>query len=428
MDYKEYKKQALEADSAGDYKEAIKLFTSAIKVFPKEDEEDYDGKEIAILYCFRGFFYEQIKQDKRALTDYIVAIKLDHNLAMAYNNLGYVYYKRKEYKNALKNYNTAIKKYPNNTNIEISKFARMYVNRGLLYKDIKDYKKALLDLKKAIKLNANFIWAFHGLALCYSELNDIELAKKNSTKMFRLLRSNSNLEQDYKQLGKDTLSIFKFSPVNENTLKTLINQKLFLSQPHKHWNDPHDCNIVSWGETTQQLFREKARLQAFMIAKEGKNIYENTLLWSHYADSHKGICIEYEYKLNRENKTAYLHKVKYQEEVQFDEVADSFKIKAIDWQYENEVRLFHFDENNEEHNNVLKSFEELGLEIKAIYFGTQCSQDNQETITRILESNQEIEFYKIKTEDNSFVLKTEPKKIGNKHIFPTIQKRTMCTD
>ena len=395
MDYKAYYKQAKEAYNAGNYVEAIRLWTLAIEAFPKEGEEAYDAKKNAGLYYNRGLTYQYLKKHNEALADYNEAIKLNPKFAEAYNNRGNVYQELKEYKQALADYDKAIKLNSNN--------AEAYNNRGTVYARLEKYTEAIKDFKKVIKLNPNDAKGYYGLALLYEELGETVLASYNYTKMFRVLQGYSDLEAHHKiDRKEETISIFKFSPFNENTLKTLINSKLFLSQPHKHWNDPHDCNMDVWGAMAQNLFREKARLQAFMIEKEGKKPYENTLLWAHYADSHKGICIEYEYTLNRENPIATLHKVKYQSEIAFNELSDGFRIKAEDWQYENEVRLFYFDDNKED-PNVLKSFDELGLKIKAVYFGTRCSPDNQETIKKIL-GNDDIVFDMIKQE-RSFVLK-----------------------
>jgi hypothetical protein len=93
--------------------------------------------------------------------------------------------------------------------------------------------------------------------------------------------------------------------------------------------------------------------------------------------------VEYEYDLNRENPIASLHAVKYQQEIDFNELGDAFKIKAEAWGYENEVRLFHFDENNTEETSVLKPFDKLGLKVKAVYFGERLRNADKDMITTV---------------------------------------------
>ena len=439
MDYRAYAQKAEEAFDTKNYAEAIRLWTFAIGTFPKEGEASYDKNilamfynnrgicyhtlkdygnaiadynqaieldpEFAICYYHRGNIHRELKNYTNAIADYSQAIKLEVNLPVVYMNRGNAYGKLRYYDKALADYNEAIKLNPNDT--------QAYFNRGLVYYTITDYTNAIKDFKKAIELNQGYAKAHYYLAKCYEALKETKLALEYYTNMFNVLKGHSDLEAYHKRIRlENAISIFKFSPFNENTLKTLINSKLFLSQPHKHWNDPHDCNIMDWGEEAQKLFHQKARLQAFMMEKEGKKPYKNTLLWAHYADSHKGVCIEYKYALNHKNPIATLHEVKYQSEIEFGELSDAFRIKATDWQYENEVRLFHFDESNKEDTNVVKPFKELGLTIKAVYFGTKCSKDNKDTITKILAKQEDItqkriEFYNMTTDRRSFILEAK---------------------
>lgn len=67
--------------------------------------------------------------------------------------------------------------------------------------------------------------------------------------------------------------------------------------------------------------------------------YKNTLLWSHYADSHQGCCIEVEvvskltpYKVNYSNKIPVIN-------TKDDEVIPILTHKSKYWEYESEVRF-----------------------------------------------------------------------------------------
>lgn len=74
----------------------------------------------------------------------------------------------------------------------------------------------------------------------------------------------------------------------------------------------------------------------------------NLLLWSHYADSHKGVCLVYE---TARDLDTFVHAlpVKYSKDfpvIQFttsvdhDLIRKAFLTKSIDWKYENERRIF----------------------------------------------------------------------------------------
>jgi tetratricopeptide (TPR) repeat protein len=325
-----------------------------------------------------------------------------------YVNKTYEAHKNGNYAEAIRLCTLVIETYPKaGEGYDINRFAGIYNNRGLFYAKLKEYDKAIADFDKVIEINSDYANTYFYRGLVYTILKEYSKSSKDYSKMFDLLKKQSELEEHYKSKEAEArISIFKFSPLHENALKTLINQKMFLAQPHKHWNDPHDCNIGAWAKNTQNLFREKARLQSFSIEKASKKPYQNTLLWSHYADSHKGICVEYEYTF-KDKPIATLHEVKYQSEIKFNELGDGFRIKVEDWEYENEVRLFHYDETNKEETPVLKSFEELGLKIKAVYFGERCTDDNQATIKKILVNNKNIVFKKMKTEERSFILHEE---------------------
>ena len=85
--------------------------------------------------------------------------------------------------------------------------------------------------------------------------------------------------------------------------------------------------------------------------------FDNTLMWSHYSDNHKGICVEFEFdslsELFVENfEKMSIDKVSYSTELPKyytgDEISknveevfekQSIYTKSIDWAYENEIRI-----------------------------------------------------------------------------------------
>ncbi len=84
---------------------------------------------------------------------------------------------------------------------------------------------------------------------------------------------------------------------------------------------------------------------------------QNTLMWSHYADSHRGYCVEYEVSaidIAMNGGKIYAYDVQYSSKIGNIPIFDFFispyeatkryySTKSIDWAYEDEIRLIHLD-------------------------------------------------------------------------------------
>lgn len=171
-------------------------------------------------------------------------------------------------------------------------------------------------------------------------------------------------------------------------------------------NDPFDSLINIWGDekhlqkTCNEPLHIKPlhtalsfyRIRCFCIGRGNKPV-KNILMWSHYADEHKGFCIKYRlsnhfYKEaeTNENRHMYLKKINY-ENVKFDLSVKSinsdlaFATKKKDWKYENETRLIVYDMNAQTSHYGISL--DANSKIEAIYFGYLCSQSTIKTIKNI---------------------------------------------
>lgn len=113
--------------------------------------------------------------------------------------------------------------------------------------------------------------------------------------------------------------------------------------------------------------------------------YTNKLMWSHYADSHKGICVEYDFSDRAVNKSQPLPVYYSHERPQFDwKLSQEAKSKGTaclmqalltkdeDWSYEKEWRMVISAET--EPDNI------PAPPIKCIYIGASCSEENTKKI------------------------------------------------
>lgn len=140
--------------------------------------------------------------------------------------------------------------------------------------------------------------------------------------------------------------------------------------------------------------------------------YSNALMWSHYANSHKGYCIEYEFEglenlklkhfeSNQLRNFDSLEKVKYSNKVitlsNINLSPNDFKKivtqKTLEWAYEKEFRIL---------VNVWGSYNHNPNVIKSIIFGLSTSEIVRDYIINKLE-DKGIEFFQMRREKHDSV-------------------------
>jgi hypothetical protein len=162
--------------------------------------------------------------------------------------------------------------------------------------------------------------------------------------------------------------------------------------------------------------------------------FDSPLMWSHYADQHRGVCIEYDVSMLKPHE---LHEVSYgtSREVLTSQLRDfifensesarnaidkaCLLTKASEWRYESEWRML----------GQLGS-QASPVKLKSIIFGMNCPSTLRHTIKMALKGrDEEVKFWVIKKPSNLFKLKRErfdPN--GNTHGFPQISVIGMFED
>ena len=156
------------------------------------------------------------------------------------------------------------------------------------------------------------------------------------------------------------------------------------------------------------------------LSKRQDQVY-NPLMWSHYANSHKGICIEYEInpeclaRHNNDNELLRLCPCAYKDHKPMSDgitLDNALMAKASCWSYEEEARLIYYSKNmskwanpNYKDKNGKKNTKEArlldyifleGFSVKAIYFGVRISQKDYNDVMRLLQSNNpSVKLYKM---------------------------------
>jgi hypothetical protein len=145
-------------------------------------------------------------------------------------------------------------------------------------------------------------------------------------------------------------------------------------------------------------------------------IKKNILMWSHYANFHKGFCVEFNYKkledtliqFNRKNDViTYMNKVIYKKYYPIlsgysnEDMVDSLFIKSSNWDYEKEWRIVYSEVNDKKINLPVEV-------ISAIYLGLKIDSNNEDIVKKALSLKKyRIDLYKAKKVENQFALAFE---------------------
>ena len=222
--------------------------------------------------------------------------------------------------------------------------------------------------------------------------------------------------------NRNYVYLYSFRRFNEYSLSDLINNEISVS-PSKNMNDPFDSIINLWGseEQLKETCKEHKhiknlsrsfdyfRIRSFCNG-ETEEALGNLLMWSHYADEHRGYCVKYKLSkhfIKQDENDSFEHMFlkpiiyrKDEEKVDISELTTintdlAFATKHESWGYENEVRLIVYNPNKED------AFYGIPLDkdscIEAIYFGCRCEQKTINTIKNLFsKSDTPPKFYQMK--------------------------------
>ncbi len=178
-----------------------------------------------------------------------------------------------------------------------------------------------------------------------------------------------------------------------------------------------ECRILTYEIQTELLKQYNRGICCFASTED------NPLLWSHYGDQHRGLCVGYD--LNRQPKPR-LHKVIYgsnrlihtsaitkaivEKKHEYQEMLDRDVLlrKALPWSYEEEWRLL---------GN--RGIQDSVLALKDITFGLRCPAAVRHAVINALESRTGgVEFYEMYQVKGSFDLKKRLVETEDFHSLP----------
>jgi len=229
------------------------------------------------------------------------------------------------------------------------------------------YEQAIKDYDKAIELNPQVAKAYFNRGNALAKLSEYD---KAIDQFLKLIKFTKNTPDKYRESQKP---LYKYIPINPHQVLSLIIQELYFTAYHE-LNDPLECFFIHH-EHENNLFGASLR-QQHIVARVCALTYqpESKLMYSHYADSHRGLCVEYGLNfedLSDENRMSYGN-VSYSEKDQIYNLNDLYLLKNSDWRYEEEYRLVRFDN---------EAF--FPCEIKSITFGYRCPDEHRKIIYKI---------------------------------------------
>ena len=261
------------------------------------------------------------------------------------------------------------------------------------------------------------------------ELYAIKGDEKNSLYYYQKYQYHLNqkrVEKEKEKYPQDKFILYSFRRYNEYSLSDLINNEISFGSPSV-MNDPFDTIVINWSrkENLNEICKEKThippfsksfdyyRIRSFVGNSKFTNydrVYKNILMWSHYADSHKGFCIKYElskdfvfHQDNEKHSMKILLQIEYPKKKQLlskksIDYIDAFKTKAKVWEYENEKRLLSY--NTKSDSPFMSEKLDANSRISEIVFGYNCPQTTITTIQELLKSKKEIRFFKMGIKEN----------------------------
>lgn len=183
----------------------------------------------------------------------------------------------------------------------------------------------------------------------------------------------NNKKSEKEKAEKKTLYKYRSLQNLKRVLEILVKGELYGAKPNE-LNDPMEAYF---------LCLDKSSLSVKIMEEKFKNAYICSLskqhniglMWSHYADGHKGCCIEVEVEENGEEWKEC--DVKYdfnQKKITKDKhPLDLLKIKSKAWKYEEECRYVKIHDGSQQEDSQF-----LKVNVKRIYLGVAVSDEDFE--------------------------------------------------
>lgn len=291
----------------------------------------------------------------------------------------------------------------------------LYLSNRLSVDTTKLLRDELFDYEENVKYMYGFKNALYtNLAICLHKLSLV-----SDKKLKEYLKKAIYYSQAEANHISYQVDCYAYRSTDDYILDSFRNEKLSLSSPTT-FNDPFDCPILElltlYGDGISKLvsesYKECLKITCFVnnikiqpkLDKENNLIrirkhdidpeeYLNELMWAHYANNHKGVCIKYHFNNDitkfadeAKNQIAYFRDIEYTSDMDVYRkngainLQDAFFMKGKAWEYENELRLLVYDPTGTGDYAGINAKDSIAT----VYFGLKCPKDKQAEIIDIL--------------------------------------------
>ncbi|OBX24299.1 MULTISPECIES: DUF2971 domain-containing protein [Bizionia] len=158
-------------------------------------------------------------------------------------------------------------------------------------------------------------------------------------------------------------------------LDIFLNQRLY-SSSFRNLNDNFEGQFFSDNFEESKRVRLNPNKEKHLSVCSFSEDYKSHLMWSHYANGHRGIAIGFEI-----DKSEYIiDKVEYNGLASFknlplkaDEIKSVFLNKLSEWKYEEEYRI------------ITEKQDYISIKIKKVIFGAETQNYDKEVISKLVE-------------------------------------------
>lgn len=278
-----------------------------------------------------------------------------------------------------------------------------------ILKSIEPYYKSMKEMQKKKTVSERITYFFEKV---------LPEKRKDIPKTIYKYVSLNNTSSDYPQEINQW-----YEEENQKRFDSLTANKIWLSNITK-LNDPCEGNHYEYSnwlpfdvglvddviakerctKRSESFYNAWNTLRSYFYTSSFSASYDNMPMWAHYCSNHQGYCIEYEVvnpsklfevqywvgriDLGHDMEQLYSEYFFYNiDELQFRSALSKlqmyiYSMKSSQWKYEQEIRtILQLNCNDKTGMNI--SCEELGLKIKKILVGINCSDEHETILTAI---------------------------------------------
>ncbi|WP_111670560.1 DUF2971 domain-containing protein [Algoriphagus litoralis] len=196
------------------------------------------------------------------------------------------------------------------------------------------------------------------------------------------------------------MRLYKYHKIDKFLIWSLVNTENWYSRL-KYLNDPYEAFFNDQTSTSiYKNFKETLCICSFSKTKD------EILMWSHYADEHRGVCLEFlcpednNFKsslieINYNNKITKLDNVEITKDghlsLNINSNGSWISQKLETWKYEQEIRRIIIEENT----SIKGLSNKFPGKLSSIYFGVNANKFEIDLIKKITKDHNDLNYFKV---------------------------------